>query len=638
MSQPISALNADACPLLPPEAVALVDQFNTALSRLTAMETRYPRLADELATQRETLTLAHAELTASHYRVGFLGTTAAGKSTTFNNVLGVTPENAPAKSGTGLATTATITRLQRNAPGKENSLTVTFLTTEEYEHKRHILTEACEFPPGKPDHELLRDLEAARDRIARGDAKLKPGDVENLRLLIESRRDFSSEISPSAKTQKIGYADRAHWLNHATPSVPGKTRLLSNALLTFETDKIPITLELLDLPGLGASRLDTELTIEYLPRLNGVLIFVNAIQLADTNVQDILMHMRTIFKDGWAKRVWIVLTKFGALTEAHIDPDKNWFYDVAESLRAHGALMSNVFIVDNPFHRDSIVDPGSMPKRFFLGRSVDDPKYRQNVEFRPLFEQVIADGGIKNLREFLTRRLAGIVGEELRAGTQNKLRSVTARLDYLEESEKRRAEMSDEQREQARDCRNAVRDLIDQLKRRPAEYQQAVRELATKFEAIMQKTIPDTVWPGMDFEAIRQEFPALTRSLDRTSQIARQDILQSMQTKITQALRGLPTVAVSGGDSPLEAWERLSMEDARGGDWFHWFPAFGDGDLLERMEASGASLSEFNGDSMREVMQTKVQLVASSTVHAIRTRLRDQLTLLYRDLSTLVTN
>ena len=87
-------------------------------------------IVDDLARVR-------GQLTRPRYRVGFLGTSQAGKSTTFNNVL----QEEIAQSGIGEATTSVITRFRR-IDGKTNKFTLHYLAQEQYQDRRERLCKA----------------------------------------------------------------------------------------------------------------------------------------------------------------------------------------------------------------------------------------------------------------------------------------------------------------------------------------------------------------------------------------------------------------------------------------------------------------------------------------------------------------
>src|SRR5262245_56958656 len=108
-----AALNLTECPLLRDTAAAkaadLVAQYNALvqqLAELAAGQFSYLANRPDVADIIDDVKRVRDTLVRPRYRVGFLGTSQAGKSTTFNNVL----REEIAQGGIGDATTSTITR------------------------------------------------------------------------------------------------------------------------------------------------------------------------------------------------------------------------------------------------------------------------------------------------------------------------------------------------------------------------------------------------------------------------------------------------------------------------------------------------------------------------------------------------
>src|SRR5262249_20195541 len=97
-----------------------------------------------------------------------------GKSSTFNNILGVTQDESPSpEGGTGAATSSTITRLYVQQDGNGQLLKLTYLTPAQYQAKRDSLCKAAGF------HDFSDDqvLQLIPQRIREFHSGKAPGDV-----------------------------------------------------------------------------------------------------------------------------------------------------------------------------------------------------------------------------------------------------------------------------------------------------------------------------------------------------------------------------------------------------------------------------------------------------------------------------
>src|SRR5207244_12242026 len=104
---------------------------------------------------------------------------------------------------------------------------------------------------------------------------------------------------------------------------PSETLLVDDAEVATPNQNIPQKLEAIDCPGLGSKRsVDTIITKEYLPHLDGALIFLRSDQLRSKDVVEILEVLKTNF-GKFEGRVWIVINKFDVLTREPLYGDVN---------------------------------------------------------------------------------------------------------------------------------------------------------------------------------------------------------------------------------------------------------------------------------------------------------------------------
>src|SRR5262245_41129114 len=140
MSLP-AELKLSDCPLLRDaggvKAADLVEQYNALVRQLAEVgngKFAYLLNRPDLQGIADDAKRVRDQLTRPRYRVGFLGTSQAGKSTTFNNVL----QEEIAQGGIGDATTSTITRFRR-VDGGANRFAIRFLTQDQYADRRDKL-------------------------------------------------------------------------------------------------------------------------------------------------------------------------------------------------------------------------------------------------------------------------------------------------------------------------------------------------------------------------------------------------------------------------------------------------------------------------------------------------------------------
>src|SRR5262245_13994109 len=161
MSVP-AELKSTECPLLRDapglKAGDLIEQFNALVKQIREVEGgQYSYLLNRPDVQSIVADAdrVRGQLTRPRYRVGFLGTSQAGKSTTFNNVL----QEEIAQSGIGEATTSIITRFRR-IEGKGNKFSLHYLTQEQYQERRERLCKALMIlnAGSKPNAEILAYL------------------------------------------------------------------------------------------------------------------------------------------------------------------------------------------------------------------------------------------------------------------------------------------------------------------------------------------------------------------------------------------------------------------------------------------------------------------------------------------------
>src|SRR5262245_24100196 len=246
MSVP-AKLSVPECPLLRDSAsfkvVDLVEQFNQVVDQVRQIdggEFAYLLSRQDIQGILDDVERVRGQMTRPRYRVGFLGTSQAGKSTTLNNVL----QQKISKSGIAEATTSTITRVRRNDGPEKFSLR--FMTQQQYQDRREKLCKALHIlnassktnqeilaylsdpqkllaaQTGEPESEEEASFESARARRNRaGEHAILPDDIPYLTDYLRSydahhQRVVAKDGRP--KEIEVPFDRRDSYLNHPAGS------------------------------------------------------------------------------------------------------------------------------------------------------------------------------------------------------------------------------------------------------------------------------------------------------------------------------------------------------------------------------------------------------------------------------------
>ncbi|MCS7237875.1 MAG: hypothetical protein NZ899_06350 [Thermoguttaceae bacterium] len=449
MASPIDRLRAEDCPLLAAEErERIVKQFNSVLERLAFCQAlagspqpeKCERFGLELAKLGE-------ELRRDRYIIGFLGPFQAGKSRTFNNVLGLRGRDQPAGVGQGFPTTAAVTRLRRSASGR-NRAKVVFLTNGGYQAKRRFLLQRCGFDPAeKDDQRVLREIDRALAQWERSvrtwqDAEgkqvpVKRRDMEYLALMLKSYQLFSDRIQERPLEMEVDFDKRWEYLNHPPDPWHKQTGvvspLLSHVELELVTDVIPATVEMVDLPGYDAHcSVDAFVTDDFLKTLQAALIFCRATDFAAA-VETVVSKLRRLLGADLRGRVWLVITRCDDINiypaVASAGQGDSVFRQLVNFLDRVGVPRDQVFFVTN--------EPGELQNR------LNDREFRALLEASikealpqwPELEQrwrlLMDDGGINALRRLLVEEIAEDVRWAITRKAQRSLPEMRQELDEL---------------------------------------------------------------------------------------------------------------------------------------------------------------------------------------------------------------
>jgi hypothetical protein len=672
-------LTAADCPLLrdtPTLKVSeLTEQFNELVKQVQDLSTSdfsYLLNRQDILGVIDDIQRVRGQLTRPRYRVGFLGTSQAGKSTTFNNVL----QEVIAQSGIGDATTSVITRFRR-IDGEKNRFTLRYMTEEQYRERREKLCKALHIlnVGAKANADIVgylsnpqqlaaaqgsdsaaedEQFESARARRTRsGEQSVLPDDIPFLRDFLRAYDVHGERLVVKAgqpKESEAPFDKRAYYLNHASDpaGTPSENLLIWDAEVGTPNANIPYKLEAIDCPGLGSKRsVDTITTKEFLPHLDGALIFLMAAQLRSKDVVEILEILKAHF-GKLEGRVWIVVNKFDMLTREPL------FGDV------HGKTVFDLiheFIHDYQIPAEQIVFTSR--KVYELPRVADDkvalesaaamfgvppsdpipPKCKTDRVLASAFQHLLNDGGISHLRRLILETVSDSVSGQIAQGARKQLRALQEELTHRVETEQRKVKGGRQLREQAITCHDTVLELLLELGTRTEFFRPLADHLEHKlYEKLAPSEQRVRVILNMTVDDLSRQFRLHAETLDQTlDDLMNADVIDRLYGEVAEKLEGLPPVPVAkcaGG--VYEAWQLCRREDRDPRTWrTKDFPTFQSGDLFSGL--TGAEVyAGFDGASYLDLMKEKLRTATQQAMHSVRVQMRRRLRTLERELSLLI--
>jgi hypothetical protein len=673
MTVPAELKLAD-CPLLRDtpslKAGELVEQYNQLarqFAELAAGQFSYLLNRPDLQGIVDDLGRVREQLIRPRYRVGFLGTSQAGKSTTFNNVL----QEEIAQGGIGDATTSTITRFRR-IDGSSNKFTLRYLTQDQYVERRDKLCKALHVQNAnaKTNAEILaflndpqklaalqsgdgEDGEAGRPRRDRtGERAILPDDVPYLRDFLKAFDAHGSRVvNKSGPAKEVGapFEKRAEYLNHAigAAGTPSENLLIANAEVGTPNKNIPNQLEAIDCPGLGSKRsVDTLMTKEFLPDLDGALIFVRSDQLRSKDVVEILEILKTNF-GKLEGRVWIVINKFDVLTREPLygDVNGNTVFDLIRQfagdyqIPAEQIVFASKRIFELPKDAAGKAPLERAAER--LGVPANDPippKCKSDRAMASAFQHLLDDGGIGHLRRLILETVGDSVASQISAGAKRELSNLQEELTHKIETEKRRVEGGRQQLDDAIACHDTVQEILLELGINTDFFRPLADHLRQKlYEKLVPSEQRKRVIEHMVVDELAQQFQLHGKLLDQElDDLMNADVIDRLYSEVGERLYGLPAVPILRRGGPHDAWQEFRKTDRdpkawRGKD----FPSFRSADLFAGLTGPEV-YANFDGEAYLKMMDEKIRVGVQQVMHAVRVQMRRRLKALERELALLV--
>ncbi len=654
--QVVATLTLGDCPLLEdsPENRALIDAFNQAVAQFAI----FPRAFGEdlaqdptLVELSEKLRKIGQDLTKQHYSIGFIGPTQNGKSTALNYVLDVTqPRDQPCREGGGDNTTSTMSRIRQGQRGVK----LIYMNQAQFENKRKALCLASGLNPGSDekqsdDKDLLSripqrlvDVEQGSAPVLENGKEILPHDVVKLQQLLNARRSDPSLID--SPPQQVDYARREIYLNYVEQAHRANS-LLQEAQISFDSAYLPTELEMYDLPGPGAkSTIDEWTTRQYLPQMNGVMLFVEVTKLGNEVVERLYSQLRSQFRDRVNKRVWIVLTRWDSPQYAALVGDRRdtTFSAIKAFMLDKDLPASQIRFVCAPWYKRD----NQLTVAHFRGILQTDSPYPETLpatdELYPRFTELLDKGGILSLRELVLNVIPHDVRQEIMDAAQSGLAEIRAHLKRRLSNEVRKRTALDDQADQASQCGEALKQLLIRIKRDLSPFEKAAADLRAGLRETFGRHC-GTAEVLDEYHEVPTKFPIHTRKLEER-------LLGQVQTSIIPELYrlwqsdfdSLPDLKIL--ESPTgemltlgQMWRSFGTEEGQPLSHINGqFPSFLDSRLFAKGGDPRAEADLEKGAVYRAMMEEKICLTAQQAVHAVRNALQERGLRIKRELDQLI--
>lgn len=656
-------LTAAECKLMRPELVEAYRKVEEQLAQVL----RLPSLAKDAAVKAvcDEMDRIGKIMRRDRYRVGFLGRSQIGKSTTVNTVL----DYPVCVEGSASATTSSVTRVHTSA-GAAPTCRLHFMTRRDFQERRKDLCEllglsAFAVAPNKDHDELRRendqlireiaDLREKQKRPGPGGRAAAPdtdkeADLKYFERLLRSFNQFGAQqVGEAAVVSDQPFDQRNSFTSHLAGDAATPYLLLREVELGLPLELLGENLEVIDLPGLGARlAADDKLTEAYLKELDGALIFQSSEQVAAKEAYRLLTKLLNQF-DGMAGRVWMVVTKMDGLTPAKLygdDANKRTLLDnLAQTLGDNGIPHEQTLMVSNLFYKRLAESDGPIDAARYkdiLGVDVADGKPVMPKEFdrvphlRDAFAEVLKDGGIGKVREVIRHDLERMVRQRVQEDVRAGLRRVSSELGRVVTFAKERAKLNHDDFINAMEWVNRVSETADELAR-GRTVEAPARELKARLHELFNRLCSPTASKQEDLPRRHEAYARALR--DETRRRAFTETLPKFQTAARQVLEGhvrkapLRAVSLPQRGTVPEALAALFTDDLQARDWYE-----------TQLELFSVPLYPADKrpylppDAYREIMGDKIDAVVYQLADTMEQRVIGHLRALERDLEQLGSN
>lgn len=485
-------LEAARCPLLKgedadkDERLVLVERFNAVSDILANAAEALPQFRERavVAQVRDELARLEKTMTKQRFRIGFIGPSQSGKSTTISNLLAIaTDAEAPTPRGNGAPTTSVPTRIVPlpTASGGANAIRLCYYSRAEL---RERICDICDLLKLPYNEDASRLREAVRQQHAEK-PYFKAADHLVLLRLLDAALKFPEVIRDEAHHTTGDYGQRRVYLTHQDE--PSEYTLLREVQIDFLTDAIHPDVEMVDLPGLGVDKeSDDLLTLSLVHTLDGAFMFQESTQLAAVEVAKLAERMRQQYARTLGERLWMVVTRCDSIDELGLEGpadepnSRSVFCHLDSVLGRQGIKPTNVIFVGNVYYKareagklKDAEPPSEALRRAYpvLLRFHDDGrvvtpgkclKYPGQVE---PWQQFVLSSGIPRLRDTMQTNVAAEIREQTRRDVRLQLSGIIDNLADALMSAEQQAGMSPEEIMQAAAWGGVLDRLSDEIGR-----------------------------------------------------------------------------------------------------------------------------------------------------------------------------
>lgn len=616
-----------------------------------------------------------------YYRVGFIGASQIGKSTTFNHVLGIVErllgttrfaEIAPATKGSKSKMTASVTRLHL---GDHFGCSVKYLKSGRFTKRLEAMLKVTGLPLDLK-HKPLDALRKVEHALKEDDFRPGPNGEEPIlrQTLIELDNFLKAYVDEGAKyvrddlpPQPIEWKHRGTVINHQ-PNEPISSRLLQQEVdLTFDRSVLKDLgsleqfeeLEMIDMPGVGASEWDDQLTGEFLEGLDAAFICIQATaNINPVEFQKTVNRVRNHF-DGekagrFGRRVWVLVTFTDGISEVDIKGNLNdgrTFADnLAASIEEKKLTLDRVYLVGNGWFEQNVQDnltcnvpPQDVVKLWNVklndaGTPEPPASWDQYPDLKAAFYRLVKDGGISGLRQLMLQEMPQTVKASVLEDFTTDAANLEKELAAWVEGLKLAAALDPEGLIQVREWAASLRKIERDLERDGAIFRQPAAAAVGSLHQLLSRICPpDEYIPSSELHQIHAD--NLASLVNKALEELRDVTLKVSDEVGKRLIKGAPAndgkaKLQLGGQrlGPPEAWQAMSAEERLSPS-----AAFDSAvaDLQQSKLFSAHSASEtFNSTSDYHThMRQRLELLVQRGVHLILRRLQERLTKIRKQLN-----
>lgn len=639
-------LDFEKCPLLP-ENSPLVSDFNSLVDELNRVKKELPVKDDHLEKFLINLNGVRQRLTRTHYKLGLLGTTQDGKSTALNLILGFDARNpdAPAKSGVGSATTANVSRVRKSGNG-DKKLKIRYLDQQQYEAKRKSLSDNMSLNVNNINEvQLLTEL----DQLAHKN----PLHKSYVKSFFNSYLKNRAFVSNLPKEEDANYDARVDILNHRQTANDNPDHSANKNLLIYEveieipTDGINQKCELIDLPGLGAYPWDDWLTDRYLKDVDGVFIFHKSFQTTNEAVSRQVFKLKSLWVDEFKNRAWMIFSRFQG-TDAGISIPSDDNYDtkapnllkaIHDTLNIFGISPEQTVFMESQWY-------GNLPSARVGEVMYPNPDmaiFKEFPQFKNIFKELLASGGIELLKKIVQNDLPIRVGKSIEILAAKDIHDLRLELKMIEKTTRRRMLSSNEDKEKFVKCAQGIRKLLANYSSKPRTIDMVVREFRTFLTSSLEEHCSKDIVADWTHQELGRKFDSITGIINKKYKAEIDSKLaMPVYEEITATLENttdFPKVEVLASEDILTAWKNLiRSESDSDSSWKSELPVFDSQAFSMVMNQNGSSSVGFDGKALRMVLLEKTRIASHQAGHIVRLRVKQLLGQIHRELEILSTD